>query len=385
MVLCAASLFANEKIVVVGGGLAGLSAAYRLKNQGRDVELYEARSRVGGRVLSAEIDGQIAELGGQSLNDGGEGCSIRGLIAEMGLEVGEVPFLRQDFFCFEKGELQPAPRFHRPVAMEEIEELAKTARSMEDLALAFLPKDNPLYQIIATRFGAFEGASPEKLAPLYLESLLRFLQPPETEDIYILSSVKGGNSLLPLRLAAALGERLHLGHQLTAVEKKENRYRLLFANGQQCEADILVLAMPCSVYEDISFEEGVIPPEKLVAIRSVRYGTNAKILVPFRDETIPRPLLINHRALGYFVPGHNLLTFYYTGKSSRFTEENLEEIARTELSMAGLGSSFPTDFSLARDEAFADYGKAIVGYSWPNDPYAKGSYTIPKKQIHKFN
>jgi len=52
------------KVVVIGAGLAGLTTAYRLKQQGMDVELYEARGRVGGRILSVHINTQIGELGG---------------------------------------------------------------------------------------------------------------------------------------------------------------------------------------------------------------------------------------------------------------------------------------------------------------------------------
>jgi len=42
----------GKKVIVVGAGLAGLCAAYELKGLGYDVEVYEARERVGGRVHS---------------------------------------------------------------------------------------------------------------------------------------------------------------------------------------------------------------------------------------------------------------------------------------------------------------------------------------------
>lgn len=53
----------SPKIVVVGGGLAGLTAGYRLHQKGMDVEVYEARNRVGGRIFSVNISGNTAELG----------------------------------------------------------------------------------------------------------------------------------------------------------------------------------------------------------------------------------------------------------------------------------------------------------------------------------
>ena len=88
--LTATSIFAEStspKVVVVGAGLAGLTTAYRLQQNGADVEVYEARNRVGGRVLSVNINGAIGELGGQSITDGGEAKTMRRLIDEFGLEL----------------------------------------------------------------------------------------------------------------------------------------------------------------------------------------------------------------------------------------------------------------------------------------------------------
>jgi monoamine oxidase len=47
----------NGKIVIVGGGLAGLVAARRLHEAGLPFELIEARDRFGGRILTAGLDG----------------------------------------------------------------------------------------------------------------------------------------------------------------------------------------------------------------------------------------------------------------------------------------------------------------------------------------
>jgi monoamine oxidase len=55
----------NRKIVIVGAGLAGLSAAYELKKLGYDVHVYEARHRVGGRAFSFRFGRKIVEGGGE--------------------------------------------------------------------------------------------------------------------------------------------------------------------------------------------------------------------------------------------------------------------------------------------------------------------------------
>jgi len=43
---------AVKKVIIIGAGFAGLAAAKKLKEQGIDVSIVEARSRVGGRVFS---------------------------------------------------------------------------------------------------------------------------------------------------------------------------------------------------------------------------------------------------------------------------------------------------------------------------------------------
>jgi oxygen-dependent protoporphyrinogen oxidase len=54
-------------VVVVGGGIAGLAAAHRLLASGVRVTLLEATDRVGGKLLSGEIEGVRVDLGAESM------------------------------------------------------------------------------------------------------------------------------------------------------------------------------------------------------------------------------------------------------------------------------------------------------------------------------
>src|SRR5215208_1214006 len=76
----------TQKVVVVGAGLAGLTAAHRLKQAGVIADVYEASSRLGGRCWSARgvfADGQVAEHGGELIDTGH--LEIRQLCKELRL------------------------------------------------------------------------------------------------------------------------------------------------------------------------------------------------------------------------------------------------------------------------------------------------------------
>lgn len=70
-------------ILIIGGGLAGLSLARHLEAAGCDWQLVEARDRWGGRILTEEIDGQGFDLGPSWFWPGQERMSK--LINQLGL------------------------------------------------------------------------------------------------------------------------------------------------------------------------------------------------------------------------------------------------------------------------------------------------------------
>jgi monoamine oxidase len=78
--------------VVVGAGLAGLKAALDLERSGATVRLYEARSRVGGRTLTASPSSGAPEdlpldIGAQWIGPGQP--LIMDLVRQLGLRVEE--------------------------------------------------------------------------------------------------------------------------------------------------------------------------------------------------------------------------------------------------------------------------------------------------------
>lgn len=74
--------------VVVGAGLAGLVAATRLAEAGRDVVVLEARDRVGGRLENVTVEGAVLEMGGQWISPSHE--RMRELVDDMQLTLVDV-------------------------------------------------------------------------------------------------------------------------------------------------------------------------------------------------------------------------------------------------------------------------------------------------------
>src|SRR3712207_2583840 len=60
----------RAEVVVVGAGLAGLSAAVRLAQAGRDVHVVEAGASAGSRLATERVDGFVVDRGFQVLNTG---------------------------------------------------------------------------------------------------------------------------------------------------------------------------------------------------------------------------------------------------------------------------------------------------------------------------
>ena len=74
----------NYDVLVIGGGLAGLSSARQLKSAGVSVAVLEARDRIGGRLLSQRLDtGHTIDLGAQFIGDSQK--RISALVDEVGL------------------------------------------------------------------------------------------------------------------------------------------------------------------------------------------------------------------------------------------------------------------------------------------------------------
>ena len=101
----------RAQVAILGGGLAGLNAARLLRRAGVDFVLYEARDRLGGRILSGDEAGAPSEDGfdlGPSWFWPETQPGIAALVAELGLPV--FAQASEGEMLFERSAREPARR-----------------------------------------------------------------------------------------------------------------------------------------------------------------------------------------------------------------------------------------------------------------------------------
>lgn len=97
------------RLIVVGGGIAGLSAAYLAKTAGHDVVCLDGGERPGGLIRSERIDGFLCEAGPQAILD--DAPDTIALLRALDLESRIAPALAaaKKRFIFLRGALRPVP------------------------------------------------------------------------------------------------------------------------------------------------------------------------------------------------------------------------------------------------------------------------------------
>jgi len=383
----------KPKVAIIGAGLAGLTIAYRLQQKGYSIDLYEARPRVGGRVHSVllknfEDNYSVAELGGQNITDGGESNYFISLAKELNLELienhMEFSHLFYDGLTFyDPHILLKEQKICPQEVLKKLNSYKDNSITIQDILDALFASSPLLKRIFTFRMAAWEGSLPSKLSIYHNIETLKYMllggispahQATGYKPLLHLMVIKGGNAHLPLKLAESLEEKVHLNHILKKVSiVPNNKISLTFQDGKIVLCDKLIFAIPCSVYEDIIFENGAIPNDRLIKIKRVQYGTNAKILVPIKYENLTYNAIMTDKMVAFFNGDKKLLNLYYTADSLFNLNDFLQDAfmaIKQGMKGATLLEECPT---IAADHQLGQYTNPVVKV-WTEDLYAKGSY-----------
>ena len=372
----------TPEIAIIGAGISGLTAALRLSQKNYSVNVYEARGRVGGRIHSAYLNGQPIELGAESINDGGEAKNLKKLISEFNLELCSQTVLNNRIYK----EADVAISSHdlvREIDEDEVEAILNTnfGNMQEILAKISIP-GSYLYSYLSSCLSGYEGGDISELSYIYKENLKYLLKgglcTAHQNETAQLTRLKKGNAHLTTTIANELGEKVHLDHQLLKVcINDQNKFHLTFANERQVCADILVLAIPCSVYESIDFGDAVIPSDLLDKIMQVKYGQNAKIIVETKSCQDRAQSVVTSKFVSFCSSNPTNLNLYFVKQASSFDKATITktfsdslDLIKSDYNGLSLG-----EVELATDHPEQHYSTA-VGYSWPLDPFSKGSYSF---------
>lgn len=325
---------------VIGGGVAGLTAAYRLKQRGVDVTLFEGAQRVGGLLGTDRFNGFVVETGADSILT--EKPWAMELAEQLGLggEIIKTQEGPRGAYIVHRGKLVRVPEGFSLMAPTDLVAMARSpimswpgkVRMAADLLLPRRRKqdDESLQSYVVRRLGreAFErlaqplvsgiyGAHPEKLSlaatmPRFVEmeresgSVIRGLRARAKKAgaagkneasgarYGLFAAFRGGMQTLIDALQRELKEQIHTGHMVTSVQRDQDGINVE-VRGSQHPFDALIVAVPAHVAGQMlqSFDG-----ELAGKLFEIEYASAATVSCVWPRAAIPHAL----DAFGFVVP-----------------------------------------------------------------------------------
>lgn len=397
----------DSKVLIVGAGIAGLTAAYRLRQAGVPVEIAEASDRVGGRLVSLSHHSNAAstvELGGEFIDT--RHTAVRSLAAELGLEMADLKAadvgLDTEIFYFQGQKVSHgaiaatfAPLAERIV--QDLRRLGKreltyrtpnpAAAELDRLSLAeYLAQadaDPVLDQLVRAAYVTEFGRDAEDQSCLNMLYLIG--NQTGQWSTYGISDerwhVIGGNEQLPRQLAKSVEDAIATGLWLESIrEQSDGRYLVSFRQGSgsvERTYDRILLTLPFSVLRLVSLDVEL-PPAKRQAIAELGYGTGTKLSTPYAE----RIWRTRYDSTVYIYAD---LPFQNTWESARYTPGPggwLTDLrGGTEGVILGSGEADDHARQLAQDLeplfpgiSQVERGRSLRAF-WAAEPYAFGSYS----------
>jgi len=270
----------ERDVAVIGAGVTGLTAASRLSAAGKSVIVLEARNRVGGRLWTDVIDGQMREIGGQWVSP--DQSALIEMLGELGLETysryrdGDSVYVSRDGEARRfTGDIFPAGEPTESEISRLIEVLDKLSAEVDpgvpwahDRAREFdrvsfsTWLEQQTDDAEARDNVALFIAEAMLTKPAHAFSLLQALQMAASAggfshlvdaDFILDKRVVGGLQQVPLRLADRLGaDSLRLATPVTSIEWDESGATVR-AEGVEVRARHVLVAVPPNLYDRIQY------------------------------------------------------------------------------------------------------------------------------------
>jgi monoamine oxidase len=376
-------------VAIIGGGMAGLTTAYKLNKKGISCCLFEAKGYSGGRTHThyfTEDKSQYYEEGGTTIDH--DHNNVINLADELGVDLYKVPFGEGEISIFQNGQRLSDKELID--ALEKSEQLFTKAvkpsysatnnkfesvmpiidmldsENVKNFWKAFIldecgiePIDTPIYQLEWLA----EKAKEYKQALQYRGSVLtKWLV-----NMYYTYQVQGGMSNLVNALQKkCLHTTFYFEHPLQKIYKNEAGYHLEFLNQPPVIAKKVVMAIPFSTLRDVTVDSSVdLGFVSRLAIKNLHYGTNAKIGIPVHGKfEMLYHVNIGPKDIFTAWPGKNAVTIFLGGEAGKnLTYESALRLVEDE--KANLESGYPK---------IGKFDKPAIK-NWTQDPYAKGSYS----------
>ncbi|MCB9746202.1 MAG: FAD-dependent oxidoreductase [Alphaproteobacteria bacterium] len=294
-------------VVIVGGGLAGTTCAYRLHQAGQAFTLYDANDRLGGRTFTGRglfADDQTCELGGELIDS--NHATLWALAEELGITLddrsgGALASLTPETFQVEGALVSDEVLLEQLIAVvddisadfdaAETDDDAYAALDLEPLSdwlQRRIPRETypELHVALDVAYRGEFGLENDEQSALNLIYLLGL----ETDAFRIFGTsderwhAHEGSDAFVSRMADALPEGAAvLEHRLTRVEGS-GPFTLTFEgpDGELVvDADKVVFALPFSTLRDVDLSGLELSDDKREIIDALGYGTNAKVMAGF--------------------------------------------------------------------------------------------------------